>query len=56
MAEMSATVPGNVLLAMVRAVIEGRDEGGMASWLAGDETVPFNFSTLKSMKISRATD
>lgn len=53
MAEMSMTVPGSLLLGMIRAAIGEQDERGLKSWLGGEEDGTFNFGTLRSLTITR---
>lgn len=51
MAEMTATVSGTILLGIVRAMIAGESEEGIAEW-----TSPSAFGTFKSLTITRLED
>ena len=52
MAEMNAVVSGDILLGIVRSLIEG-SEGGLPSFLSGDAPEPFNFGTFKSITVTK---
>lgn len=55
MAEMNATMSGDILLGIVRSLI-GQGEGGLDSWLTGDAPGSFNFGTFKSITITKVDD